>query len=179
MGSTRLVSVHAVLLGVLLPLVACGETFEPRAGGSSTPASSPAPEKHPDDGRPADPCEEYPPPFEASYLPEGFEPKLRKGAGLFQGAGAAGYPREGLLGYYRGAEETVHVSFETRPGPLPYEPANPHRLRGVLGGRGEIGKIEGGWAVEFSLDDCDFRMDAYGIDRTEAVTVARGLRERG
>ncbi len=167
----------AAAVGVLIVLVACGETTEPRAAGSSTPARSVTPDKEPEDGPPADPCAEYPPPFKASYLPEGFKKKLRKGAGLFKGAGAD-YPTEGLLGYYRGSADTVHVNFETRPGPLPYAPANPHPLRGVLGRRGEIGKIEGGWAVEFSLDECDFRMDTYGIDRAETVKVAKGLHEK-
>lgn len=168
---------HVVLLGVLMLLAACGEISEPRAGGASAPASSATPMKEPKGRRPStDRCAKYPPPFEATYLPEGFKKKLRKGAGLFKGEGAD-YPQEGLLGYYQGPVETVHVNFETRPGPLPYEPANPHRMKGALGRRGQIGKIEGGWAVEFSLDDCDFRMDAYGIDRAETVKVAKGLRE--
>ncbi|HEX2196803.1 MAG TPA: hypothetical protein VHJ76_07740 [Actinomycetota bacterium] len=168
----------AAFVAALLLLVGCRETSDPGAGAASPPAASTTTDESAEEKTAADPCAQYPPPFEASYLPEGFERRLRRGAGLFQGGGAAGYPTEGLLGHYRGAVETVHVDFETRTGPLPYEPANPHPLRDVLGRRGAIGKIEGGWAVEFSLGVCDFRMDAYGIDRAETVAVARGLREK-
>ncbi len=179
MEEKKIALLRASLFGILVLLAACGDSSGPKAADSSTPAASATPEKKPKDDPPANPCADYPPPFEATYLPEGFKEKLRKGAGLFKGAKGAGadYPTEGLLGYYRGPVETVHINFETRPGPLPYEPANPHPLRGVLGERGEIGKIEGGWAVEFSLDDCDFRMDTYGIDRAESVKVAKSLRE--
>lgn len=123
-----------------------------------------------------DPCADYPPPFEASYLPEGFDDELRKGAGLFKGAPE--YPTEGLLGHYRGPVEVLHVNFQIRKGPLPYSPSKFRPVEDVLGGRGGIAKIEGGWAVEFSLGDCDFRMDTYGIDRAETVAVAKSLRER-
>lgn len=167
---------RALLLAVLVLLAGCAGTDERSADDLSTPAESATADEKSQDGRPADDCARYPPRFEASYLPKGFEKGLREGAGLFEGAGAA-YPTEGLLGYYRGPVETVHVNFEIRPGPLPYVPGDPRPLRGVLGRRGEIGKIEGGWAVEFSLDDCDFRMDAYGIDRAETVKVAKGLRQ--
>ncbi|HYP24333.1 MAG TPA: hypothetical protein VEV43_12230, partial [Actinomycetota bacterium] len=60
---------------------------------SATPAPSPSPS-------PSDPCAEYPPQFEATYLPPGFGKRLREGAGLFEGPGTAGYPRDGLVGYY-------------------------------------------------------------------------------
>ncbi|MFN2589071.1 MAG: hypothetical protein ABR613_13275 [Actinomycetota bacterium] len=168
-----------LLFGLLVLLVGCAGNVEPGASSSAAPSSSGATAQATDEP-PEDPCAQYPPPFEASYLPEGFKKKLRNGAGLFKGAegAGAGYPTKGLLGHYRGPVETVHVNFETRPGPLPYEPANPHLLRGVVGGRGRIGKIEGGWSVEFSLDDCDFRMDAYGIDRAGTVKVAKGLRQK-
>jgi hypothetical protein len=82
-----------------------------------------------------------------------------------------------LVGYYPGSNEGVHVNFEVRGGPLPYKPEAPRPLR-VLGSRGRIGVIEGGFAVEFALEDCDFRMDSYGIDRAQTVEVARGLRKR-
>lgn len=141
------------------------ESAAPSASPSSSPSFS-------------DPCAEYPPPFEATYLPPGFESRLRKGAGLFKGPGTEGYPREGLVGYYAGPNDGVHLNFQTRPGPLPYEPGAPRPLR-VLGGRGAIGVIEGGWSVEFSLGRCDFRMDAYGITRAETVKVAKSLRARG
>ena len=156
---------------LLAAAVGCSGDTPPRADGSARPATV-APASEPPD----DPCAEYPPPFEASYLPDGFDAKLRKGAGLFKGAG--GYPTEGLLGHYRGPSEGVHANFQIRNGPLPYVPANPHPLR-VLGRPGAIGKIEGGWSVEFSLGRCDFRMDTYGLDRRETVKVARGLRRRG
>ena len=117
-------------------------------------------------------CSSYPPPFRATYLPEGFNHRLREGAGLFKGTR---YPTEGLLGYYRGPFETVHVNFQIRSGPLPYVPANPRPVT-VLGRRGRIGKIEGGYAVEFSNGRCAFRMDTYGLSRTETVRVAQGLR---
>ena len=164
-------------LGLLVLLVGCGGSQEPAASSSAFPPARTASEAASSDP-PANACADYPPPFEATYLPEGFDSKLREGAGLFEGAGGAGagYPTEGLLGYYAGPAETVHVNFETRPGPLPYEPGAPRPLE-VLGRRGAIGKIEGGWSVEFSLADCDFRMDAYGISRAETVRVAKGLRE--
>lgn len=146
----------ALLLGVLLLLSGCDASPEPGAVATAS----------------ADPCAAYPPPFEASYLPEGFEDRLRSGEGLFTGTD---YPTEGLLGHYRGPAEVIHVNFQVRNGPLPYEPANPRPLR-VLGRRGLIGKIEGGWSVELSFEGCDFRMDTYGIDRAETVKVARGLR---
>lgn len=127
----------------------------------------------------ADPCASYPPPFEASYLPDGFHRELRRGAGLFKGGdgAGAGYPTEGLLGHYRGRVETIHANFEVRGGPLPYEPADPRRLE-VLGAPGRIGTVEGGFAVEFSLGDCDFRMDTYGLSRAETLRIALGLRRR-
>ena len=177
MRSNRLAQARAILLWVVVALVGCGETAEPPASQASIPPGSATPMTEPKDDPPADRCTEYPPPFEASYLPRGFDNELRRGTGLF-GRAADAYPTEGLLGHYRGPVETVHANFETRPGPLPYEPANTHPLRGVLGRRGEIGKIEGGWAVEFSLDNCDFRMDTYGIDRAETVEIAKGLHER-
>ncbi|MDQ3915699.1 MAG: hypothetical protein M3323_10285 [Actinomycetota bacterium] len=164
---------RGLLVALLALLVGCGGGSAPEAGGSdatATPAPSAQAAK---DAPPQDPCTTYPPPFEASYLPEGFKYRLRKGAGLFKGAD---YPAEGLLGHYRGKAETVHVNFEVQGGPLPYEPGNPHPLK-VLGRRGQIRKIEGGWAVEFSLGDCDFRMDTYGLDRAETVKVAKGLRQ--
>ena len=166
---------RGLLVVLLATTVGCGDDTPPRAGGSAPPATVARVSEPPED-----PCAEYPPPFEASYLPDGFDPKLRRGAGLFKGADGAGsdYPTEGLLGYYRGPVEVLHVNFQIRNGPLPYVPANPHPLR-VLGRPGAIGTIEGGWSVEFSLGRCDFRMDTYGIDRRETVKVARGLRRRG
>lgn len=154
---------RAALVGIALFLVACSADPAPRPS-----AATPSPT--------ADPCASYPPPFEATYLPAGFHRGLRKGAGLFKGA-EGDYPTEGLLGHYRGRFETTHANFETRPGPLPYEPANPKPMR-VLGGPGRIGTIEGGYAVEFSLGDCDFRMDTYGVSRAETIRIARGLRRR-
>lgn len=159
---------RAALVGIALSLVACTTGPAPTPSGSTSP------------GRPsptADRCAGYPPPFEATYLPEGFHPELREGAGLFEGAdgAGAGYPTEGLLGHYRGRFETIHANFEVRPGPLPYEPADPRPVR-VLGGPGRIGTIEGGFAVEFSLGDCDFRMDTYGVSRAETIRIAQGLR---
>ena len=176
MKVTRAASPGRLLLALLLLLVGCSESSEPRAGSSPSPTAPATSEPKPSDEPPADPCADHPPPFEATYLPEGFKKELRTGAGLFKGAG--GYPTDGLLGHYAGPVEVLHVNFETRPGPLPYVPANPHPLN-VLGERGRIGKIEGGWAVEFSLDGCKFRMDIYGLDRVETVKVARGLREAG
>ena len=175
MAVKRVAPLRRLLLGLLVLLIGCGGSSEPGAGSSASPAPPATSKSKPTDEPPANPCADYPPPFEATYLPEGFKKKLRKGAGLFKGAGAD-YPTEGLLGYYPGPVEVLHVNFETRPGPLPYEPANPHPLK-VLGRRGQIGMIEGGWSVEFSLDDCDFRMDTYGIGRAETVKVAKGLRE--
>lgn len=170
LGSNAIGSARALLLGAILLLAACDETSAPRAASSSALPDAPTSTKGPEH----DPCEEYPPPFEASYLPDGFEKKLRRGAGLFKGTD---YPTRGLVGHYLGETNGIHVNFQIRNGALPYEPANPHRVRDVLGRSGEIGKIEDGWAVEFSLDDCYFRMDTYGIDRAETVKVARGLRE--
>ena len=122
-----------------------------------------------------DPCAKYPPPFEATYLPNGFRDKLRKGAGLFKGTDD--YPTKGLLGHYLGPSEVSHVNFSTDPGPLPYEPSVTKPLI-VLGDRGNIGKIEGGWSVEFSYRNCDFEMDAYGLTRDETTRTAKGLRAR-
>jgi hypothetical protein len=161
---------RAALVGIVLSLAACAADPVPRSSATRVPAtSSPTP----------DPCAGYPPPFEATYLPEGFHRELRKGAGLFKGADGAGadYPTEGLVGHYRGEHETIHANFETRPGPLPYEPADPKPLR-VLGRPGRIGTIEGGFAVEFVLGDCDFRMDTYGVSRAETVRIAQGLARR-
>ncbi len=107
-------------------------------------------------------------------MPEGFKDKLRKGAGLFKGTD---YPTEGLVGHYRGKTDGTHVNFEVQGGPLPYEPANPKRLK-VLGEPGRIGSIEGGFAVEFSLDECDFRMDTYGVSREDTIKIANGLEEK-
>jgi hypothetical protein len=116
-------------------------------------------------------CARMPPPFRATYLPRGFDSKLRGGAGLFRGTG---HPREGLLGHYLGPRATTHVNFQVAGGPLPYEPVNVRRTP-VLGRRGVIGSIEGGYAVRFSVKGCDFRMDAYGISRRATIAVARGL----
>lgn len=167
------IRVGRLLVGVALLLGACDGGKEPEAIGTEPPASKP-PRATPSNEPTANPCADYPPPFEASYLPEGFSPRLRKGAGLFKGAEDL-YPSEGLLGHYRGPVEVLHVNFQTRPGPLPYEPGAPRPLR-VLGRPGAIGSIEGGWSVEFSLGGCDFRMDTYGISRAETVKVAKGLR---
>ena len=134
------------------------------------PAQSP-PTATPDPTPPVDPCAEYPPPFEATYLPDGFSHRLRRSAGLFKGTN---YPTEGLLGHYRGSMETIHINFQIRHGPLPYLPARTRPIR-VLDHPGKIGSIEGGWSVKFSNDRCDFRMDTYGITRAETVAVARGL----
>lgn len=165
------IRVGRLVVGVVLLLGGCDGRAEPEAVGTATPeAPSAAPTNEPT----VNPCADYPPPFEASYLPEGFGRKLREGAGLFKGAEDL-YPSEGLLGHYRGPVEVLHVNFQTRPGPLPYEPGAPRPLR-VLGRPGAIGSIEGGWSVEFSLGGCDFRMDTYGISRAETVKVARGLR---
>lgn len=107
-------------------------------------------------------------------MPEGFKYELRKGAGLFKGTD---YPTEGLVGYYRRKTDAAHANFEVQGGPLPYEPANPKPLT-VLGEPGRIGAIEGGFAVEFSLDECDFRMDTYGVTRADTIKIARGLEEK-
>lgn len=160
---------RATLFGLLVLFGACTGD-DPRSAtkaSANPPRSTPVPS--------ADPCASYPPPFEASYLPDGFHEELRKGAGLFKGAGD--YPTEGLVGHYRGELETIHANFEVRPGPLPYEPANPKPLK-VLGGRGRIGTVEGGFSVEFSLGGCDFRMDTYGVSRADTVAIAKGLRRR-
>ena len=178
MGAHARVAFRRCLVVLLALLAACGGDSEPGAVESATRAASatPQPEK-PTPEPTANPCAEYPPPFEASYLPDGFNPKLRSGAGLFKGAEDL-YPSEGLVGHYRGRRETIHANFQTRPGPLPYEPAEPRPLI-VLGRRGAIGSVEGGWSVEFVLDECDFRMDTYGISRSETVKIAKGLRETG
>jgi hypothetical protein len=178
MGTHAGFAFRGSLVVLLAVLVACGGDSEPGAVESAPPPASatPKPEK-PTPEPSANPCADYPPPFEASYLPEGFKPRLRKGAGLFKGAEDL-YPSEGLVGHYRGPRETIHANFQTRPGPLPYEPAEPRPLT-VLGRRGAIGSVEGGWSVEFVLDECDFRMDTYGISRSETVKIAKGLRKTG
>ena len=145
----------------------CRSEPAPKASGI-TPAGSASPNAE------TDSCAKFPPPFKATYLPPGFNRKLRRGAGLFQGTD---YPTNGLLGYYRGNNEGVHVNFEVHGGPLPYKPADPQPLK-VLGSPGQLGVIEGGFAVEFALEDCDFRMDSYGINRAQTVKVARRLREK-
>lgn len=174
MGVKSVASLRGVLVALLL-FAGCGGSSDPGASSTATPAASPTPEETPKIKPPPDPCADYPPPFEATYLPEGFDEKLRKGAGLFKGTD---YPTRGLVGHYLGETDGIHVNFQVRNGPLPYEPANRRPLRGVLDRRGQIGKVEGGWAVEFSLDSCEFRMDTYGIDRAETVKVAKGLREK-
>jgi hypothetical protein len=121
-----------------------------------------------------DQCDAYPPPFEATYLPDGFSARLRKGAGLFKGTD---YPTEGLLGHYLGPRETMHINFETDPGPLPYELNNARPIL-TLGTNGRIASIEGGFAVGFTFKECDYRMDTYGIHRKETLQVARGLISR-
>lgn len=158
-------------MSLLVLVTGCDETSSSARRSPATTAVPVTPK--PEVDRTPNPCAEYPPPFEATYLPDGFTKKLRKGAGLFVGTN---YPTRGLVGYYLGETDGAHVNFQIRNGPLPYVPANPHPLDAVLGRRGAIGKIEGGWSVEFSLDDCEFRMDTYGIDRAETVKVARGLR---
>lgn len=179
MGVKKAAPSSGVFLVLLSFLVGCGESSDPGARSTRAPITSATPEMKPKNKPPPNPCADYPPPFRATYLPEGFEKKLHKGAGLFKGADGAGsdYPTEGLLGYYPGPVEVLHVNFETRPGPLPYEPGAPRRLR-VLGRRGAIGTIEGGWSVEFVLGNCEFRMDTYGISRAETVKIAKGLREK-
>lgn len=122
---------------------------------------------------PADRCRTYPPPFEATYLPDGFSHELRPSAGLFKGTS---YPTEGLLGHYVGRHETIHINFQVKGGPLPYLPGNPVPLT-VLSRPATIGGIEGGYAVTFTNGPCDFRMDTYGISREETLEVAGGLRE--
>ena len=166
---------RASLRGSLLALliaVACdagpardaGST--PGSDGSTTRATRPSHQP------PPDPCADYPPPFEASFLPEGFDRGMRRGAGPFKGTN---YPTDGLVGHYRhGKSAGIHVNFQVRGGPLPYEPAAPRPLT-VLGAPGRIGTIEGGFSVEFSLDDCDYRMDTYGLSRADTVNVATSL----
>ena len=122
--------------------------------------------------RPSDPCAEFPPPFGATYLPPGFSPSLRRDAGLFKGTD---YPTEGLLGHYRGAREVVHINFQVRGGPLPYVPVNKKPLT-VMNRPARIGRVEGGFSVNFSNNKCRFRMDTYGVTRRETEAVARGLR---
>lgn len=159
---------------VLVVLLGCGGNSSGDEAKSSLPQPSPTAEARSTEEPPADPCASYPPPFEASYLPEGFKDKLRKGAGLFKGTD---YPTEGLVGHYRGKTDGIHANFEVQGGPLPYEPANPKPLK-VLSGPGRIGVIEGGFAVEFSLDECDFRMDTYGVSRADTIDIAKGLEEK-
>jgi hypothetical protein len=165
----RAVASRALALAVAVLPTGCDGGSPPGAGPPAAPSTSspPAPTPVPDHA-----CAKYPPPFEATYLPDGFHERLRRGAGLFKGTD---YPTRGLVGHYLGPAEGIHVNFQMRPGPLPYEPGAPRPLR-VLGRRGAIGTIEGGWSVEFELGDCDFRMDSYGITRSETVKVARGLR---
>ena len=167
----------AAAVGVLFVLVACGGSSEPRAAGSSAPIRSATPDNEPEDGQPADPCAEYPPPFKASYLPEGIKKKLERGQACSKER-ARTTPQKGCVGT-TGAQRTRFTS-TSRPAP---GRCRTHRriltrCAAFSGRRGEIGKIEGSWAVEFSLDDCDFRMDTYGIDRAETVKVAKGLHEK-
>ena len=156
----------ATCAGIIILMTSCrdGSAPESVSPAGSTTSTSPS----------GDRCTRYPPPFEASYLPPGFKHKLRTGAGLFKGTD---YPTEGLLGHYRGKKKTIHINFEVKGGPLPYEPATPKPLR-VLGNPGRIGTIEGGFSVEFGFRSCDFRMDTYGITREQTVHVAQGLRRR-
>ena len=156
-----------VVFALILLLAAC-------EGGPALSDPSPAPVTADSANANQDPCATYPPSFEASYLPAGFVDKLRPGAGLFKGTD---YPTEGLVGHYLGKYETNHINFQVKGGPLPYEPANPHPIE-VLGSSGLIGKIEGGFSVEFTFRNCDFRMDTYGISREQTRRVADGLRKR-
>jgi hypothetical protein len=149
-----------------LALASCTEG-EPQTGDDRpTPAETRTVARHQ--------CDVYPPPFEASYLPNWFGARLRKGAGLFEGTD---YPTEGLLGHYLGPREGMHINFETDPGPLPYELDNAQRIS-MLGSSGRIASLEGGFGVGFTFKECDYRMDTYGISRTETLKVARGLTHR-
>lgn len=150
----------------LLALGSCTETELQPSRARPTPTETRAVAQNP--------CVESPPPFEASYLPDGFGARLRRGAGLFRGTN---YPTEGLLGHYLGPRETMHINFETDPGPLPYELDNTRRIS-TLGSNGRIASIEGGFAVGFTFRECDYRMDTYGISRKETLQVARGLISR-
>ena len=164
----------ALFLVLACVLVACDPSTSPDAVAPTTSASLQVEETvrqaELEDGT----CASYPPPFEAGYLPRGFSNRLRKGAGLFKGTD---YPSEGLLGHYLGPRDTIHINFETYPGPLPYEPANPKKIRARLS-RATIGTIEGGFAVRFSFIGCPYRMDTYGISRRETIKVVKGLQDR-
>ena len=164
-----------LLLAVACVLVACDQSTSPDAVAPMTSASTQGERKVKQAELGDETCASYPPPFEAGYLPRGFSDRLRKGAGLFKGTD---YPTEGLLGHYLGPRDTIHINFETDPGPLPYEPANPKPIRVQLG-RTTIGKIEGGFAVRFSFVGCPYRMDTYGISRRETTNVVKGLSDIG
>lgn len=150
----------------LFALASCTETEPQPPRARPTPTETRAVTQNP--------CAEYPPPFEAGHLPDGFGARLRRGAGLFRGTD---YPTEGLLGHYLGPRETMHINFQTDPGPLPYE-LNNSRPIFTLGSNGRIASIEGGFGVGFTFKECDYRMDTYGISRKETLQVARGLISR-
>jgi hypothetical protein len=116
-------------------------------------------------------CYDYPLPFKPSYLPEGFKPQAKRGAGGYPGTNLDPH---GFVAFYS-ATPTSHISFGRRT--LPYPPTNAQRIR-VMDNPAVFGRIEGGFSADFALRTCEYRMVAYGVTRREARRFATHLMPR-
>jgi len=154
-------------VAVALSLLAGCDGEAPKA--RATPSPAPRPSTSPTE----DPCLR-PPEFRATFVPKDWHGRLLPGAG-----GAPGTNPPGLVGHYggkglagtRAGARRGFIDVYVQP---PFAQSNKTRIR-VLGSRGTLGDIHEGYSVEFSYRGCDYALLAYGIEREEFATVARGL----
>lgn len=117
-------------------------------------------------------CHRRPLPFRVTSLPRGFSRELLPGSGLFRRGAVT---PEGFIAYHAGPRDTHHLNFALRS--VPYPPTSPEPLV-VLRRHASIGRIEGGWAVDFIGNGCRYRMLAFGVNGRSTKKVAEGLRPR-
>ena len=123
-------------------------------------------------GRRQEECSKLPLPFEATYLPAGFDAELRPG-GASDGPGRK-TDLPGSLGYYRSKKGGMGDYIDIMENGAPFWPSEPMAI--PVGDRpGKIGRIEGGFSVRFMWSKCDYLMLSYSLSFDELRRVAEGL----
>jgi hypothetical protein len=137
-----------------------------------------APSTVPSTSAPPAQCDSGSPPFAATFLPQDFSDQLLAGDGgkiTIRSTGSIstiGPPEPGVFHYAGPPGRFINIQRNAMYRPLTTEPIT------VLGRPCEVGSIEDGYAILFSVDDGDcglYSMNAYGVSLDDFKRVGSGL----
>ena len=164
----RLYSVGVVVLVGVLSFTAIPELLSSQREDDPPPviADTPSPDA-------TGSCEAVP--FRATYLPDGWSYKLRPGSGGFPGKYADTMPPD-RLAYWAPIENTRGTYIDVmKYGIYNISRADGDQIR-VLGDEGLIGRVEGGWSVNFEYGGCKYSVVTFSNTKEELSQVAESLR---